>query len=294
MKLVGGGLRFRDRALPALGAALGAYALPAAYLLLDEYGPASRFQYWPYLPLEGAGKAFAGAVLGALGGCALVAAARPSAPRQRAWLVPVLALAGSAAGFAAAIAVLIATGGHLGEGHAAAAGAVLVASLAGAWAAGVAGFRAEPEGVARPPWRRRALLVVLTAFATWIAAPQVDAFPARASIAQRDAWTRRHVRGYPGLTRLVARIPAVRGDVGDVVEIAPTATDAQSHATTMDGDDMRLALEVVGSRGRGTLRVESTFDGPQMMRWEPAEWSFGGRVSTLDVAALPGDVHPLP
>ena len=56
---------FRTKALASLATVLGMLLLPAAYLMLEAYGPSSRVVFYEYLPLPGAANYLLAGGLGA-------------------------------------------------------------------------------------------------------------------------------------------------------------------------------------------------------------------------------------
>ena len=151
------------------------------------------------------------------------------------------------------------------------------------------GLRLLPlRAAARPRLR----LIGLALLLSWIALPQLRAFPASASAAERDAWARARVRHYAALTRVVAAVPEVQRDVGRVVAIAPTGGDAHRFAREMNGDDMLFVLEVVGERGRGVFHADCTLDDHRVYGWNPGRWLSRGREQRID--AVPERVPGAP
>jgi hypothetical protein len=148
----------------------------------------------------------------------------------------------------------------------------------------LAAGRAGPVPVPRIRLAALALLVL------WVALAQLRAFPATASLAERDVWARDHVRHYAALRRIVAAVPEVQNDIGRIVAIAPTAKDEHVFAREMNGDDMRFTLDVVGERGTGTFYADCTLDDHRVYDWLPARWTFRGRTVRIDRA--PGRLAP--
>lgn len=130
----------------------------------------------------------------------------------------------------------------------------------------------------RKPYLRLAGLALFTLWAIW---PQLFAFPAGASLAERDAWARAELRNYPALTRVVGNIPELRNDLGAGIAMAPTSSDEHRIAQTMDGDEMSITFELVGPRGRGTLSTNCTLDDYNVYDWREARWRFGGKETRI-------------
>jgi hypothetical protein len=61
--------------------------------------------------------------------------------------------------------------------------------------------------------------------------------------------------------QIVASVPQVFADVGRIGAVAPTANDHHVYARTMDGDEMRFALDILGEKGAGVFRTSCTVMG---------------------------------
>jgi hypothetical protein len=120
-------------------------------------------------------------------------------------------------------------------------------------------------------WMRSTQLA-LVILAAWVLWPQLEA---------RDAWARSHVPQYPELASLPAKLPAVLGDVGPIRFVAPTGSDSHGCGQSMNGFDMHFALDVIGERGRGVLRIDCALDNGVIMEWQSANWQFAGRTTPL-------------
>lgn len=114
-------------------------------------------------------------------------------------------------------------------------GAAVLVVLAGL-CAGLVAFKPVVSQVAprRLPPVQLALLGLVFVLAL---IPQLRAFPAHGTLAERDAWARQHVREYPGLVRVVKRLPALTRDLGRVLQVAPSARHKHAFAREMNGDD---------------------------------------------------------
>ena len=133
--------------------------------------------------------------------------------------------------------------------------------------------------VGRAAWLLAPAALVLVPWLLW---PTLTAFPEHASLEERDAWAREHVRHYPALKRVLAALPAVQRDVGRVHGMAPAAGHEHRFAREMNGDDMRFVLEVVGERGRGTFTAVCTLDDARVYDWQPSTWRFASREVQVD------------
>lgn len=140
--------------------------------------------------------------------------------------------------------------------------------------------RAQPTAAARR-WPT-ARLVAVGLLMSWIASEHVRAFPASASVAERDAWATARVSKYVALKHVVAAVPEVQRDVGRIVAIAPTARDKHRFAREMNGDDMFFALDVIGERGSGVFYVQCTLDEFRVYDWRPGRWVIHGRESRIE------------
>lgn len=163
-------------------------------------------------------------------------------------------------------------------------GKVLVACVLGAALGSEARRFAEPERVRPAPRIKLALLLL---WIGWCLVPHFMAFPAGASMAERDAWARSNVKEYAGLVHAVARIPEITRDVGRIREVAPTSADQHVFAREMNGDDLRFALDVAGEKGSGVLRVECTIMGDAVLDWRSGTWTFDGKETVVSAPAKP-------
>jgi hypothetical protein len=151
--------------------------------------------------------------------------------------------------------------------------AVLGASLGAqvpSWLRRVTPSAASPR---RPILR----LVALGLLIGWVVLPQLRAFPASASAADRDVWASARVPQYVSLKRVLRTIPEIQRDVGHIVTIAPTASDQHRYAREMNGDDMFFALDVIGDHGSGVFYVECTLDEYRVYDWRSGRWVANGR-----------------
>lgn len=165
----------------------------------------------------------------------------------------------------------------LEEGIIVIAAAILGASLG----AQVPRWLRRSQPTAAPRLRPTARLVALGLLMSWLALEHVRAFPASASVAERDAWASARVSKYVALKRVVAAVPEVQRDVGRIVAIAPTARDQHRFAREMNGDDMFFSLDVIGQRGSGLFHVQCTLDEFRVYDWRPGRWLFHGRESQI-------------
>jgi hypothetical protein len=139
-----------------------------------------------------------------------------------------------------------------------------------------------PESHGAPRALPRVRLAGLALLGCWIVFPNLVAFPASGSIADRDAWARSRVGHYAALAKVVRAIPEVQRDVGRIVAIAPTAHDEHVFARTMDGDEMRFAFDVIGERGKGTFLADCTLDEYRVYDWRPGRWTFRGHETRIE------------
>jgi hypothetical protein len=273
----------RDRVLASLECTAAMIALPSAYLLSQQFGPSSRVVFYPYLPIELFVDllvfATTGAVVGAEAHRLLRSSSQDYAPLRLALGV---LLSGCACLLVAAILSLL-LWRRLSVAPWIASVVVLIA--VGSTCGGVISFKAVADQtiVRRLPVAKLVLLGLVMMYGL---IPQLRAFPARGALAERDAWARARVREYPSLVRVVKALPAVIRDVGRVVQVAPTGNDPHSFAREMDGDDLLFTLQVVGSKGTGTLRADCTIDGERILDWRSGTWSFNGTVTRID--SVPG------
>ena len=157
-------------------------------------------------------------------------------------------------------------------------GAVLGASLS---VYAMRRLRRAPPTAARhgtPRWR----LVGLGLLLGWIGQAQLSAFPAAASVTERDAWARAHVPQYAALKRVIAGLPEVHRDVGDIVAMAPTAADEHRFAREMSGDDMVFSLDVIGQQGRGIFYADCTLDQWRVYEWRSGRWVAKGHEQRIE------------
>lgn len=140
--------------------------------------------------------------------------------------------------------------------------------------------RPQPMAARRslPRWR----LVGLGLLLGWIGEAQLSSFPAAASVTERDAWARQHVPQYAALKRVIAALPEVHRDVGDIVAMAPTAADEHRFAREMNGDDMVFSLEVIGQQGRGIFYADCTLDQWRVYEWRSGRWLARGREQRIE------------
>ena len=123
----------------------------------------------------------------------------------------------------------------------------------------------------------RTTQVAFAILGAWIAWPHIDAFPASGSVQAREAWARSHVPQYATLAALPAKLPLVHDEVGPIRSVAPTGTDSHGCGQSMNGFDMHFALDVIGSRGRGVLKIDCAVNDGAIVEWQSASWQFGGR-----------------
>jgi hypothetical protein len=158
-------------------------------------------------------------------------------------------------------------------------GELAAALLLGASLGGHAAARLLARPARLPvPWIRLGLLLLLAGL--WIR-PHLDAFPAGAPAAEREAWARARVKEYAALADLAARLPAVASDVGPVRTVAPSADARHAYSQEMNGLYMHFELEIAGERGTGLLEVRCTLHRGALHAWEPARWRFAGRETAV-------------
>jgi len=274
-----------ERILAACGATVGLMGLPALCYVLAELGPAARIKCYSYLGLEILAKYAAAAVLGLLLGAEAVHLLRPSVTRYRTGRLAGGAVLGAVVGLVVQ-AGLLRAGRAMGLGSSWPTDAVTLTCVGFfAWVGAVLFYK--PSAAPWPrrlPWVRFAALFVFLAI---ISIPHLRAFPAHASIAERDAWARRHVREYASLVRIVASVPEVVADVGRITAVAPTSNDRHVYARTMNGDEMRFALDIVGGKGAGVFRAVCTVMGDVTVEWEEGRWIFGGKETPIPASPAP-------
>ncbi len=265
----------RERVIASWASAAALIALPAAYALVLHFGLSGRV-FRLYLPTEVFEWAFVGLV-GALVGAEVPRQLRPNvyAPHRLAFGVSV----GAGMGLLAALVFAFAWpsygfsfGGWLG-------GAELALSV-GAVAGSLLAYKPAASAASRTlPVAKRVALGCVLLFAL---GPQLRAFPAHGTLAQRNAWARAHVREYPRLVRLVKTLPVVTRDLARVVQVAPTGGDKHSFAREMNGDDLSFTLEVVGAKGTRTLHADCTIEGDRVLDWRSGTWHFGGKETRVE------------
>jgi hypothetical protein len=153
----------------------------------------------------------------------------------------------------------------------------------GAWWFGILMFRSTAP--TKRSWFDWLPLGLAAITAIWLIHPQFAAFPKRGTVAEREAWARVNIRQYMALTRTVEKLPLIRESVGRVTAIAPTSGEQHVTGPTMDGVAMKMALEVVGDKGAGILRVNCTLDGDTVFEWEAATWTMDG--TTTEISTVP-------
>jgi len=260
--------------------------LPAAYLILETYGPAGRIVFYEYLP----GRDFVSYPLAGMLGAWLGARGYRLFNSQIHYSVARLAtgcLLGGSLGFAAAAVPTFSSleSSWIQKG---ALFGVVVVPVVGAWLGGIALFKSTgPLGHRRLQWLQP---IAVCLAIVWLLIPQLRAFPQNAPLAEREAWARQHVPQYGSLTRIVGSVPIVAEDVGPRVGIAPTADETHSAGWDMDGIGMNFTLDVVGEKGHGVFRVRCTIDGDTVWTWESGTWTFNGQ--TTEITTAPNVVHP--
>jgi hypothetical protein len=209
---------------------------------------------------------------------------RPSAVRYRSGLLAVGAVLGVVTGFAVAMVLATALRAMALAPARLSMAVVLTCTVLFAWSGAALFYRPSTVPFRRLPWLRLAGLLL---FLVAISIPNLHPFPARGSIAEREAWARRNVSNYAGLVHIVAAVPEVVADVGRIVAVAPTANDRHVYAKTMNGDEMRFALDVVGDKGSGVFRVVCTVLGNITVDWSDSRWVFGGRETRIPQSPAP-------
>jgi hypothetical protein len=272
--------RLLEPVLAATCAFAGMIALTTLYSFLEDLGPAGRVQLHSYLGLEAAARYAVAAALGLLLGSEVLYAFRPKA-RFYEWRLALGALLGAMTGL-----VLLLVLGYVAQ----ALGLVFAGSSAPIVSLCISGFLAWVGAVyfhrPRAQPSRRLRLLVLLVFIVVIALPHLRAFPAHGSLAERDAWARRRVPGYAALVHIVTSIPQVESDVGSVVAVAPTAEDRHAYGREMNGDSLRFALDVVGTRNAGVFHVRCMVMGTTAFEWSEGRWASGGRETAIPAPSL--------
>jgi len=274
---------FRTKALASLATVLGMLLVPAAYQMLETYGPSSRVVFYEYLPLPGAADYLLAAGLGAW----LAARAyRRFSSHARYSTARLIAgcLLGSGIGLAlVAVSMLGSAPSHWMNARVLLVIVSVVPVVAG-WCGGIVLFKSTEPDARDPrfPWLRPSAAVFVI---VWLLIPQFRAFPDEGTVAEREAWARKHVRQYASLERTVEQVPLVAENVGHVIRIAPTAHDKHTAAQDMNGVAMNFTLEVVGEKGSGILHAHCTVDGDTVFDWQPATWSFNGK--TTEITTVP-------
>ena len=273
---------FRDKAWPSLASTAGMFLVPSAYLALDTYGPSSRVVFYDYLPFQGAFDLLLAATLGAWLGAWCFRLFWPRRQYSSIRLV-IGCLLGGALGLILAgplvLGTAFATGVHPN---------VLLVSAAiipgiSAWLCGISMFRSSQP--TKRGWFGWLSLAIAMTVVGWLIHPQLAAFPAHGTVAEREAWARVNIRQYMSLTRIVEKIPLIQEGVGRVTAVAPAPNHQHVTAQTMDGMEMNIVLEVVGDRGAGVLHVDCTVDGDTVFDWQPAIWTTDGR--TTEISTVP-------
>ena len=273
---------FREKAWPSLASTAGMFLVPSAYLALETYGPSSRVVFYDYLPFRGAFDFLLAATLGAWLGAWCFRLFRPGRHYSSIRLMMGCLLGGALGLIVAGLLVL-------GTPHATGVHPIVLVVTAtiipgvSAWWCGITMFRStQPTKRGRLGWLPFAIAMTV---AVWLIHPQLAAFPADGTVAEREAWARLNIRQYLSLTRTVEKIPLIRESVGRVIAIAPARGHQHVTAPTMDGMEMNIVLEVVGDRGAGVLHVDCTIDGEMVFDWQPAIWMTDGL--TTEILTVP-------
>jgi hypothetical protein len=278
---IGGPKGFGEKAWASLASTGGMVLVSGAYSALETYGPSSRVIFYDYLPFQGARDAVLAATLGAwLGawGFHLIRSGRHFSITR----LMVGCLVGGALGLIVG-GILAFSSNAIGIHPIVAVVSAALAPGMGAWLGGIAIFRSTGAKVrSRFHWLPLALAATV---ALWLILPQFTAFPKHGTVAEREAWARSNIRQYGSLTRTVEKIPLIAESIGRVTTIAPTSGEQHVFAQTMDGVAMKMALEVVGEKGAGTLRVDCTLDGDTVFDWESATWTMDG--TTTEISTVP-------
>jgi hypothetical protein len=277
---------FGKKALASLAATAGMLLLPAAFLILETYGPAGRIVFYEYLPGREAVNYPLAGMLGAWLGARVYRLFNSQIHYSAARLATGCLLGGilgfaaaAVAGFSSLESSWLQKGALFG---------VVVVPVVGAWLGGIALFNSTgPPAHRRLQWLQP---IAVCLAIVWLVIPQFRAFPNNAPLAEREAWARQHVPQYGSLTRIVGSVPVVAEDVGRIVGIAPTAGDAHIAGRDMDGIGFNFTLDVVGEKGHGVFRVRCTIDGNTVWTWESGTWTFNGQ--TTEITTVPNVVHP--
>ena len=272
---------FREKAWASLASTDGMLLVLGAYWALETYGPSSRVVFYDYLPFQGAWECVLAATLGAWLGAWGFRLFRPAQHYSIIRLMVGCLLGGALGLIAGALLVL--------PSYTTAIHPIVLLVIAaivpglGAWWCGIAMFRStEPRKRGVFDWLSLSLAAIA---AIWLIHPQFAAFPKHGTVPEREAWARANIRQYKSLTRTVEKLPLIQQSVGRVIAIAPTSGEQHVTAQTMDGVAMNMALDVVGDKGAGILRVNCTLDGDTVFEWEPATWTMGG--TTTEISSVP-------
>jgi len=264
-----------DRALTSLATMFGVVALLGALLASTLVGPATRVVVYYVVPIELA-QGLLSVPIGIALGTEVHRLLLPPPRRCSALRLAAGCSLGMVAGALLAVgSVLLLSRGARGQWLLF---ALPVSTLLGGWGGGMASYAPTGAGAAarRLPWVR---LVVFGLMLLWFLAPHLRAFPAGGTMAERDAWTRRHVRSYGALARAVAALPLVVQDVGAVTGVAPTSSDRHWASMEMNEEPMHFVLDVVGDGGAGTFHADCTadYDRDVILDWQGSTWTFGGK-----------------
>ncbi len=270
-----------DRAWASLGASLGLVVPPAVHSALETFGPASRVLFRAYVPVVPIAQVLVMSLVGLSVGVEAGALLRPQRPRYRVLRMAAGCLLGGLAGLIASLFVDVAVHTRPWATPAVRFSALVAIVVAMAWGGAALAF--APGVAGRPrrlPWLRLGALALCFA---WIASFPLRTFPASGTAAEREAWARANVREYGGLARIVASVPVVAQDAGQVRTVAPTAGDRHAWAPEMDGDALLFSLDVIGDRGAGVFDVDATLSGGHVFRWRAGRWRFQGRTTPVDL-----------
>lgn len=272
---------FREKAWASLATTGGMLVVLGAYWALETYGPSSRVVFYDYLPFQGAWDCVLAATLGAWLGAWGFRLFRPGRHYSIIRLM-VGCLLGGALGLIAGALLVLSSSTTAIHPIVPLVIAAIVPGV-GAWLCGIAIFRStEPTKRGLFDWLSLGLAAIAT---IWLIHPQFAAFPTQGTVSEREAWAQAHIRQYSSLKRTVEKLPLIQESVGLVTAIAPTSSEQHVAGQTMDGVAMKMALDVVGDKGVGILRVDCTLDGDLVFDWEPATWTING--TTTEISTVP-------
>jgi hypothetical protein len=257
----------------------GMILLPVLLAVFQTYASPGRFTLRPYAFPPDVWRYPIAMVLGAWL-AARAHGARIAAARYSEWRVVVACILGVVLGVAATafVASKINWGTHMVWVLVA---AIPLVPLCSAVACGMAFYKPVAKESSRLVQGLEAIVPLCAGVA--LVLPRAPIFPAKGTLAEREAWAEKYVPDYAAFVHVVEAIPEVTNDVGHVEAVAPTAEDEHVAAQTMDGTEIRVALDVVGEKGRGVLRADCVLDGTSVHRWDHSTWTFEGNTARIRV-----------